>query len=456
MRSVARPLYTDHERPSAAPAFAGAPDGTPPWSATTRFHPGGDATMGGVSLTAIAARFGTPAYVVDETDVRMRCRAYRAALPGAEVAYAGKAFLCRAMASWVRSEGLSLDVCSSGELAVAAAAGFPAERVIMHGNAKTPQELAAALEYGVGRIVVDDVAEISRLAALTPPGQRRRVLVRVIPDVEAGGHAAVRTGGEDQKFGLSIATGAAGDAVGRVLGQPCLELAGLHCHLGSQIIGTEPFTTAVVRMIDQLALVRDVYGVTPPQLNIGGGHGIVYETGGRALDLRRFAAAVTGAVESRCAELDLPVPRLTVEPGRALSGPAGVTLYRVIAVKRGLNRTYVSVDGGMSDNPRPALYGARHEVRLVGRAAGGAVRACTVAGHHCEAGDLIARDVPLPEDVHPGDLLAVAATGAYNHSMASTYNQTGRPPVVAVSQGAARLVVRRELTEDLLRRDVGL
>jgi diaminopimelate decarboxylase len=427
-----------------------------PWSATTRFEPDGHATMGGVSLMEIAARFGTPSYVMDETDVRLRCRAYRSALPDAEIAYAAKAFLCRAMASWVRAEGLSLDVCSAGELVLARSVGFPADKIIFHGNAKTPPELQAAVDAGVGRIVVDNIAEINRLAALVPSGSRQDVLIRVIPDVEAGACRSVRTGGEDQKFGLSVATGAAADAVARVLRQPRLRLAGLHCHIGSQIVAGQPYEQAAHTMVEQLARIRDTHGVVVPRLDLGGGHGIGYLPGDYGLDLDRFATGIVRTIEERCAVFGLPVPRLTVEPGRAISGPAGITLYRVISVKKGLRRTYVAVDGGMSDNPRPALYGSRYQVCLIGRGSEAGARDFTVVGHHCEAGDVIAEDALLPADVRPGDVVVVAATGAYHHSMASTYNMTGRPPVVAVSQGTARLVVRREDPEDLMRREVGL
>ncbi|MEW9533958.1 diaminopimelate decarboxylase [Microbispora sp. NPDC049125] len=426
-----------------------------PWPVTMRFGPGGQATVAGAGLMDIARRFGTPAYVMDEADVRLRCRAYRAALPRAEVAYAAKAFLCRAIAAWVRSEGMSLDVCSAGELAVARAAGFPVEKIIFHGNAKTPGELRYALDEGVGRLVVDDIAEINRLAALMPAGRRQKVLIRVIPDVEAGAHAAIRTGGEDQKFGLSIASGAAAEAVRRVLGQPRLELVGLHCHLGSQIVSTDPYERAARVMVRLLAAIREEHGVVLPQLDLGGGHGIAYVSGEPALSPSRLALAAATVVE-RCTAAGLPVPRLTVEPGRAITGPAGVTLYRVIAVKKALRHTYVAVDGGMSDNPRPALYGSRYEIRMIGRATRAGERDYTIVGHHCEAGDTLAEGVRLPADIRPGDVLVVAATGAYNHSMASTYNMTGRPPVVAVSHGRARLVVRREGQEDLMRRDVGL
>ncbi|WP_336206385.1 diaminopimelate decarboxylase [Nonomuraea sp. LPB2021202275-12-8] len=425
-----------------------------PWSATTHFGP--VARTGGVPLMDIVERYGTPAYVVDETDVRERCRAFRAALPDADILYAAKAFLCRAMATWIRQEGLGLDVCSGGELAIARSVGFPAERIVFHGNAKTPQELVEAVDYGVGRIVVDNLAEIPRLAVLIPPGQRQKVLLRVVPDIAAGAHAAIRTGGEGQKFGLSIASGDAAAAVARVLRQPELELVGLHCHLGSQIRAGEPYEQAARIMIEQLARIRDTYGIVLPELDLGGGQGIAYLESEHGLAPDEYARTVVKALEERCAALDLPVPRLTVEPGRSIVGPAGLTLYRVIAVKRTLTRIFVAVDGGMSDNPRPSLYGARYTARLIGRRSAMAAREVTLVGHHCEAGDVIAESVPLPADIRPGDVIAVPATGAYHHSMASTYNLTGRPPVIAVADGAARVVVRREEIDDLLRRDVGL
>jgi diaminopimelate decarboxylase len=437
------------------PRPAVAPDASP-WSETTRFEPGGYAGAGGVALMDIADRFGTPAYVIDETDVRHRCRSFAAALPGARIAYAAKAFLCRAMAAWIREEGLSLDVCSGGELAIARSVGFPAERIIFHGNAKTPLELRDAVEYGVGRIVVDNLAEIARLAVLTLPGRRQKVLLRLVPDVLAGAHAAIRTGGEDQKFGLSIASGDAAMAITRVLGRPELELVGLHCHLGSQIGTAEPYELAARIMVRQLAEVRDLHGVVLPELDLGGGQGIAYLQGEHGLDPHDFGTVVTKAIQERCAGLGLPLPRLTVEPGRALIGPGGLTLYRVIAVKRTLTRTFVAVDGGMSDNPRPSLYGAQYTVRMVGRRHTAATHRATLAGHHCESGDVIAEDVELPADVRAGDVVAVAATGAYNYSMASTYNLTCRPPVIAVLDGRARVVVRREDEDDLMRRDVGL
>ncbi|MEU7134270.1 diaminopimelate decarboxylase [Streptomyces sp. NPDC046261] len=441
--------------PAVLPTPPGEPCSAPVWPASTRTLPPGDLAVGGVALSELADRFGTPCYVLDEDEVRARARAWRTALPDAGVAYAGKAFLSRAMIRWIGEEGLSLDVCSAGELELAAHAGFPAERVVLHGNAKSPEDLRTALRLGVGRIVLDGTGEIARLAALVPPGARQRVLVRVVPGVEAGAHAAVRTGVEGQKFGLPIAGGEAEDAVARVLGQPRLELMGLHCHLGSQIADVGPYVTAVRRLVDLLARLRDLHGVTFPELGLGGGFAIAYRDGDPTLDPRSYAARVGSELSLRCAHADLPVPRLTVEPGRWIVGPAGVALYRVLAVKSTGDRVFVAVDGGMSDNPRPALYGVRYTVRLVGRASAVPERRVSVVGRHCEAGDVLAEDVALPGDVRPGDVLAVPASGAYQVSMASAYNLVGRPPVAAVSDGRARLLVRRETLADLRSRDVG-
>ncbi|MBZ4319889.1 diaminopimelate decarboxylase [Streptomyces sp. SCA2-4] len=440
---------------SEAPGAPEAAGPAPLWPASARTLPSGGVAVGGVPLAELADRFGTPAYVLDEDEVRTRARAWRAALPDAGIAYAGKAFLCRAMVRWIDEEGLDLDVCSAGELDLAVHAGFPTERVVLHGNAKSPADLRAALRLGVGRIVLDGTGEIARLAALVPDGTRQRVLLRVVPGVAAGAHAAVRTGVEGQKFGIPVAGGAAEEAVARVLGQPRLDLVGLHCHLGSQITSAGPYAVAVRRLVELLSRLRDRHGVTFPELGLGGGFGIAYRPGDPAVDPAAYADRVTTELALRCAHAELPVPRLTVEPGRWIAGPAGVALYRVLAVKSTGGRTFVSVDGGMSDNPRPALYGARYTVHLANRSSPAPARTVTVVGRHCEAGDILAEDAPLPADLRPGDLLAVPASGAYHLSMASAYNQVGRPPVAAVSGGRARLLVRRETPEDLRSRDVG-
>ncbi|MEU9702854.1 diaminopimelate decarboxylase [Streptomyces sp. NPDC047981] len=426
------------------------------WPRSTRPEHGGDVSVAGVSLAETAARFDTPVYVLDEDEVRERCRTYRTAFPEADVVYAAKAFLCRAMVHWVQEEGLGLDVCSAGELTLAVTTGFPPERIVLHGNAKSPEDLETAVRLGVGRIVVDSTSELARLAAIVPRGSRQRVMLRVVPGVAAGGHAKVRTGTEDQKFGLSITDGSAQHAVARTLDQPRLELVGLHCHIGSQITSVKPYVAAVRRLIGLMARIREQYGVELPQLNIGGGHGIAYRPGEAVLDVRVLAGRVLAELHEGCGRAKLAVPRLTIEPGRAVVGPAGVCVYRVLSVKRTGSHTFVAVDGGMSDNPRPALYGVRYTPRLIGRHSTAAPRLVTVVGRHCEAGDVLAEEVPLPEDVHPGDLLAVPVAGAYHLSMASGYNLVGRPPVVAVKDGTARTLVRRESLDDMNRRDIGL
>jgi len=426
------------------------------WPASARPGTGGDVTVGGVSLTESADRFGTPLYILDEQEVRERCRRYRAAFPDADVLYAAKAFLCRAVAHWAEEEGLGLDVCSAGELELAVTTGFPPERIVLHGNAKSPSDLEAALRLGVGRIVIDSTSEIARLATLIPGGSRQQIMVRVVPGITAGGHAAVRTGTDGQKFGLSVADGSAQHAIAKILGRPGLELVGLHCHIGSQIATVKPYVAAVRRLIGLMTRVRDQHGVALPQLDLGGGHAVAYRPGEDELDVAAFAARIRAELVDGCARAGLPVPRLTLEPGRAVIGPAGVAVYRVLAVKHSGDRMFVAVDGGMSDNPRPALYGVRYAPRLLGRRPSAPDRSVTVVGRHCEAGDVLADGVQLPEDVHPGDLLAVPVAGAYQLSMASAYNLVGRPPVVAVASGRARVLVRRESLADMSARDIGL
>ena len=426
------------------------------WPATAERGPDGALWIGGVDVRELAAEFGTPAYVLDEADWRARCRLWREAFVGAEVYYAAKAFLCTAVARWVAEEGLSLDVCTGGELAVALAAQFPPERLLFHGNNKSVAELERAVDAGVGRIVVDSFQEIDRLAAVAQrAGVRQRVYVRVTPGVEAHTHEFISTGQEDQKFGFSLAAGTAAAAVGRVLGEPALELLGLHCHIGSQIFDVEGFQLAAHRMVGLLAAVRDTHGVVLPELDLGGGQGIAYTAADDPMDIAVYADGLRQILATECAAVGLAVPRLAVEPGRAIAGPTTVTLYEIGTVKvlPGL-RTYVSVDGGMSDNLRTALYGAEYTAVLASRTGAADLRPVTVSGKHCESGDIVVRSVDLPGDLAPSDLLAVPASGAYHRSMATNYNHVPRPPVVAVLDGRARLLVRRETEDDLLRLDV--
>lgn len=424
------------------------------WPLTTHVDESGRLCVGAVALTEVADEFRTPTYVLDEADFRHRIRRYRAALPEVDVVYAGKSLLSTAVVSWVAEEGLGLDVCSGGELATALAGGMDPARIIMHGNAKTPDELHDAATVGVGRIVVDSPIEIAFLAGRVRRFQQ--VLLRVTPDIDTHGHRAVATGVTDQKFGFALAEGHAARAIKRILDQPWLELVGLHCHIGSQVSDAGLYGDAIRRLITTMADVRAEHGVILNELNIGGGHVIPYVSGDPELDLCHLADVIDNALDTACGAKRFPRPKIVIEPGRAISGRAGVTIYRVVAVKsQPGGRTFVAVDGGMSDNPRVCLYGAKYTVVLANRHPLSPTEPMTVVGRHCESGDEIARDVPLPTDIHPGDLLAVACTGAYHHSMASNYNMVCRPPLVAVSNGYARELVRRETISDLLARDRG-
>jgi len=424
------------------------------WPLTAGVDDLGRLCIGGVALPEIADQFGTPAYVIDEGDFRGRIRQYRRTLSDVEIAYAGKALLTTSVARWIAEEHIGLDVCSAGELAIALAGGVDPSRIVMHGNAKSVGELRDANAIGVGRIVVDSLMEIAHLACQAQRPQP--VLIRVTPDVDIHGHAAVTTGVTDQKFGFALCGQDLDEAIRRIRRQPMLNLVGLHCHIGSQVSDPELYGESVRRMIAAMADIRAERGVTLTELNIGGGHGIPYVTGDRELDVSALRDVIDDALDRACATERFPRPRIVVEPGRAISARAGVTLYRVIAVKSQPGaRTFVVVDGGMSDNPRVELYGAKYTVALANRHALGSKRPMTVAGRHCESGDEIARDVQLPNDIHPGDLLAVAVTGAYHHSMASNYNMVCRPPLLAVHHGRVREIVRRETVADLLARDVG-
>jgi diaminopimelate decarboxylase len=415
----------------------------------------------GVSAAAIAEEFGTPAYVVDEDDFRTRARGFRDAFDGADVYYAGKAFLCGAVAGWVMEEGLNLDVCSGGELAVAVRAGVAGDRIGFHGNNKSDAELIRAIDVGVRLVIVDSFGEIERLSALA---SRRRtpvsVLVRVTAGVEAHTHEYIATAHEDQKFGFSISEGDALEAARRVAEDPMLELRGLHSHIGSQIFDTSGFEVATRRVLALHLRVRDELGIAMPELNLGGGFGIAYTTKDDPQTPRRLAEGIMHIVARECRALEVAVPHLSVEPGRAIAGPSTFTLYEVGTVKRvaldaGDSRLYVSVDGGMSDNIRTALYGADFSCTLASRRSGAGVTLGRVVGKHCESGDVVVNHEFVADDVAPGDLLAVPGTGAYCRSMASNYNHLPRPAVVAVKDGKARLVVRRETEEDLLSLDVG-
>ena len=432
------------------------------WSSTARNNDAGALEVGGVDLRDLVAEHGSPAYVLDEADFRARARAFREAFGAYDVFYAGKAFLCTTVARWVAEEGLCLDVCSAGELTVALRAGFDPARIGYHGNNKTTAELRRAVEAGVGRIVVDSFHEIDRLAAVTAEtGRTARVMVRVTAGVEAHTHEYIATAHEDQKFGFSITSGDAMDAVRRVLDAPGVELLGLHSHIGSQIFDTAGFEVAARRVLALQAQVSGELGVTMPEMDLGGGFGIAYTTQDDPSDPAQLATELTKIVEHECRVFDVPVPALSIEPGRAIVGPSVCTVYEVGTVKKvgldaGATRTYVSVDGGMSDNIRTALYDADYSCTLASRTSDAPPVLGRVVGKHCEAGDIVVKDEFVPGDIAPGDLLAVPGTGAYCRSMASNYNHALRPPVVAVRDGVSTVVVRRETEDDLLRTDVGV
>jgi diaminopimelate decarboxylase len=414
--------------------------------------------LGGCDVRELIFAHGSPLYVLVEDDVRARCRGYRAAFgESTDIYYAAKAFLSKAVARWVLEEDLSLDVATGGELATALAAGFPAERILVHGNNKSTPELQAALDARVGRIVIDSDYEIARLAhAAEGMGVRQKVLVRVTVGVEAHTHEFIATAHEDQKFGFSLASGAALEAVRRVLASPSLELVGLHSHIGSQIFDTAGFEVAAHRVVGLLASIRDALGVELAELDLGGGLGIAYTPDDDPAEVGEVAKQLRAIVERECAAASLQVPRLAFEPGRAIIGPAGVTLYEVGTIKDVDHlRTYVSVDGGMSDNIRTALYDAAYTCVLASRTSEAPPMLARVVGKHCEAGDIVVRDTWLPADLAAGDVLAVAATGAYCRSMASNYNAVPRPPVVAVQGGNSRILLRRETMADLLALDEG-
>jgi diaminopimelate decarboxylase len=399
--------------------------------------------IGGCHVRALADEFGTPLFVYDEDHLRARCREAVAAF-GDGVAYATKAFLCRAMAALAHEEGMHLDVATGGELHVARAAGVPAERLVLHGNNKSLDELRRAREAGVGRIVVDSFDELDRLDELhAADGIRPTVLLRVTPGVEAHTHEFVRTGQDDSKFGYTLSTGAAAAAIERARSSSSVDLVGLHVHIGSQVFVADYFRQAV-------EVIAPFVGETGlPELSVGGGIGVAYVNGEEGPTLTQWATAVHEA----CREAGVTA-RVTAEPGRSIVAAAAVTLYTVGTIKEipGV-RTYVSVDGGMSDNPRPVLYGSGYEAFLPRAPFAERRRVVNVVGKHCESGDVLVRDASLPEDLAVGDLLATPVTGAYGHSMGSNYNKVPRPAVVFVRDGAARLVVRRETEDDLLRFD---
>ncbi|MBK6874382.1 MAG: diaminopimelate decarboxylase [Kineosporiaceae bacterium] len=437
------------------------------WARTVSRNADGVLEVAGVDVLALAREFGTPAYVLDEQDFRQRAHAMRhdfaapfARLSGLDVYYAGKAFLSTQVARWVAEEGLGLDVCSAGELAVAMRAEFPPERIGMHGNNKSAAELELAVRYGVGRIIVDSYDEIERLASIAAAqGKQVSVMVRVTAGVEAHTHNYIATAHEDQKFGFSLASGHAAKAVAAVLGHPELHLLGLHSHIGSQIFGTDGFELAARRVVGLHTDVARAHGYVMPEIDLGGGFGIAYTSQHEPVPPAVMGAQLATIIERECRVEGVAVPRVSIEPGRAIVGPSTFTLYEVGTVKvvdldGGSQRWYVSVDGGMSDNIRTALYEADYSCTLANRYSAAPPRLSRVVGKHCESGDIVVMDEYLPADVQPGDLIAVPGTGAYCRSLSNQYNHVPRPPVVAVRNGEARVIVRRETIDDLLALDV--
>ncbi|WGX94893.1 diaminopimelate decarboxylase [Nocardioides sp. L-11A] len=430
------------------------------WPASAR-KDDGVLHIGGLAVPDLVADVNTPAYVLDEDDFRARARAFRDGFAGYDVYYAGKAFLCTTVARWVAEEGLCLDVCSDGELTVALRAGVDPARIGYHGNNKTAMELRRAVDAGVGRIIVDSFHEIERLADIARQlGVTQGVMVRVTAGVEAHTHEFIATAHEDQKFGFSISSGDAFEAASRVLAEDGLELSGLHSHIGSQIFDTSGWEVAARRVLALHARIATELGRVLPELDLGGGFGIAYTTQDDPAAPAALAEQLTRIVTGECVALGIDVPHLSIEPGRAIVGPAMCTVYTVGTVKEvaldgGARRTYVSVDGGMSDNIRTALYDADYSCTLASRSSAATPVLARVVGKHCESGDIVVKDEFLPGDVAPGDLVAVPGTGAYGRSMASNYNHALRPPVVAVKDGQSRVIVRRETVDDLLATDLG-
>ncbi|KQB83776.1 diaminopimelate decarboxylase [Corynebacterium oculi] len=438
------------------------------WPAHARRQEDGVVTIAGVPLPEIVEEYGSPVLVLDEADFRSRCRAMAQAFGGAaNVHYAAKAFLTRTVARWVEEEGLSLDVASDNELQIALAAGFPAGRIAAHGNNKTPVFLRRCVEEGVGGVILDSFQEIGRLAeAAREAGVVQPVLVRVKPGIKAHTHEAIATAHEDQKFGFSLASGSALRAAREALESPHLRLVGLHCHVGSQVFDAEGFSLAAERVLGLVEQILEELPALHPggrdglagqlsTLDLGGGYGIAYLPGEQPLDVAAVAEDLLNKVRQHARDRGLPTPTVTVEPGRAIAGPSTVTVYTVgtvkdVHVEDERTRRYLSVDGGISDNIRPVLYGAQYDARVVSRFVDGEPVESRVVGSHCESGDILIEDAHLPDDIGPGDLLALPATGAYCYALSSRYNAFGRPPVITVTSGKARVMLRRETVADIL------
>ncbi|MCC3764991.1 diaminopimelate decarboxylase [Glycomyces sp. TRM65418] len=459
-------LHGDFDFYTLRPGWLGVPDDVNAllpqlWASNVERADDGVLHIGGLSVQDLAAEFGTPAYVLDEDDFRARCRSWTEAFADADVYYAAKAFCSKAVLRAAVEEGLNVDVCTAGELAVALSAGLEPARLGLHGNNKSLAELRQAVELDLGRIVADSFTEIERLEEISASlGKRAKVMVRVNVGVEAHTHEYIATAHEDQKFGFSLAGGHAYEAARRVVAAEHLELVGLHSHIGSQIFDTAAFEVSAARVVRLQAKLQADLGVALPELDLGGGFGMAYTSQDDPQPPADIAASLGKIVAEECAAAGIDAPRLSIEPGRTLIGPAVFTLYEVGTVKpvtlsAGASRLYVSVDGGISDNIRTALYDATYSATVASRASQAAPALARVVGKHCEAGDIVVKDEFLPADIAAGDLLAVPGTGAYCRSMGSNYNHVPRPPVVAVRDGEARVILARETVDDLLRLDVG-
>jgi diaminopimelate decarboxylase len=427
---------------------------------------GKELSISGISASALAQEFATPAFIMDEADFRTRAISWDDALKSAfgenagTVYYAAKAFLCTEVARWIKDIGIGIDVCTGGELAVALAGGVDPAKIELHGNNKSVAEINKAVAVGVGTIVIDSLFEIDRVAvAATQHGKVQKVLLRLTPGIEAHTHESIATAHEDVKFGFSIASGSAWRAIEAVRTHSSIELRGFHAHIGSQILDTDSFEISAERLIALLAKYRDAFGVELPELDLGGGYGIHYVPGDEELAPSVAMQAVASAVKTHCAVHSLNVPKISIEPGRAIVGPTMFTLYEVgtikdVTLENGDNRRYISIDGGMSDNIRPSLYKAEYTAVLANRTSTAPLLSTRLVGKHCETGDILIYSIELASDIAPGDLLAIPATGAYGRSMASNYNHVLRPPVIAVKNGKARVIVRRESEADLLGLDI--
>ena len=435
------------------------------WSSGVSFNNRG-LEIGGISSRTLATEFGTPTFFIDENHFRARAQLWTDALEASfgdsagTVYYAAKAFICTDVARWIKEVGIGIDVCTSGELAVALAGGIDPKKIELHGNNKSVSEINRAVEVGVRIIVIDSLFEIDRVsAAAERKGIRQAVMLRLTPGVQAHTHQSISTAHEDVKFGFSIASGAAWNAIAKVMSDHNLELRGFHCHVGSQIFGTDSFELAATRIIGLMAKFKGEYGSELPELDLGGGYAIAYLPGEITVEPEDVLPSLSEVVKRECAAAGLALPLISIEPGRNIVGPTTFTLYEVGTVKDvtledGAIRRYISVDGGMSENMRTSLYDAQYFAVLADRESSAPLTQSRVVGKHCETGDIVIRDINLPSDIEPGDLLATPATGAYGRSMASNYNHVPRPPVVAIKDGKARVIVRRENEADLLALDV--